>query len=426
MPFTPARGARRWGGAITLLAGVALAISGCASASGATTGGSTTGTGSGSSPTATATHASGGGPTATPIPAPPHAFAWYQRDSHDTAQLWASINGGTPRQITHLPPTPPPDTCVTNKNAWGTPVFSPDLTRIVATEGSVQCGGGSIAQGVAEIVTVSTGAMTRVPGPNVSGQYAFTAPSEERGVGWLDNSSVWFTTFDTFYTYHIGDAHSVELSAFTSIGQFNGLNDAVVRGSTLYFELTTSSSTQEVYEIRRYDLGTHSMISGSISMGVSGTSVYTGAVGQPLSPGWDVSADGSHIVYEVVTQSGGGIGTTKVYYANADGSGATRIASALFTSHLMRMQFSPDGQWVAFTGALPSPATLSASVSSAGGSGDPTFHAYSPDTVGYPVWKWDNSEFWAQSSGSVYHFARGGSSGLGVSGGLNPWYTIGS
>jgi hypothetical protein len=145
-----------------------------------------------------------------------------------------------------------------------------------------------------------------------------------------------------------------------------------------------------------------------------------------LSPGWDVSADGSHVVYQVVTQHLGGIGGTTVFYANADGSGATRIATALYTSHLMCMQFSPDGQWVAFTSALPTPATLSASVHSAGGSGDPTFHGYPPDTTDYPVWKWDNSAFWAQASGGLYQFHLGGASSLNAAGGLNPWYTIGS
>jgi hypothetical protein len=415
MSNSSARGAYRGPSVIAIVASLALVISGCASVNGVSSG---TSTGSGSTAATT--------PTATAPSTPPHAFAWYQRDSSNTAQIWASINGAAPHQITHVPPTPPPDTCVTNENAWSPPVFSPDLSHIYAAEGNPQCGGGSIAQGVGFIISPSTGAMTQVPGPNVTGQYGFTVPSEMRGGGWIDNTTVWFTTFNTFYTYHLGDAHSVELPGFSTIGQFNGLNDAVVRGSTLFFELTTSSGTSDTFSLRRYDLGAHSMISGAISLGAAGTSYYTGQPGQAISPGWDVSADGAHVAYQLVTQSGGGIGGTKVYYANADGSGATRIASALFTSQLMCMQFSPNGQWVAFTTALPSPATLTASVSSAGGSGDPTFHGYSPDSTDYPVWKWDSSEFWAQASGGLYHFIRGGSSSMGVAGGLNPWYTIGN
>ncbi len=422
MSISAADGIRWKPSIIALLLGVALTISGCASATVTVTGTTT----SGGSATATATSASSSAPTATPMPAPPHALAWYQRDSTNTAQIWASINGAAPSQITHIAPTPPPNTCITNENAWSPPVFSPDLSHIVAAQGNPQCGGGSIAQGTPYIILPSTGAVTRVPGPNVSGQYGFTVPADTRGVGWLDNSTVWFTTFDTFYTYHLGDTYSVELPGFSTIGQFNGLNDAVVRGSTLFFELTTTSASTITFTLRRYDLGTHSMMSGSVSLGNAGTSFYSGLPGQAISPGWDVTADGSHLVYQVVTQSGTGIGGSKVYYANADGSGATRIASALYTAHLMCMQFSPNGQWVAFTTALPSPATLTASVSSSGGSGDPTFHGYSPDTTDYPVWKWDNSQFWAQASGGMYHFALGGSSGMGVAGGLNPWYTIGS
>ena len=94
------------------------------------------------------------------------------------------------------------------------------------------------------------------------------------------------------------------------------------------------------------------------------------------------------------------------------------------------------GNWVAFTNALPSPATLTASVSSPGGAGDSTFHGYSPDTYNYPVWKWDSSQFWAAkvdtanadpgaTNAALYRFTLGGSSAVGVAGGYNPWYTIG-
>jgi Tol biopolymer transport system component len=156
------------------------------------------------------------------------------------------------------------------------------------------------------------------------------------------------------------------------------------------------------------------------------------------TPGWDASPDGSHIVYQVVVPvltPTGGIVSAKIYYASADGSGATQIAHALVTNEMSKLQISPDGQWVAFTNALPSPATLTASVSSPGGSGDSTFHGYSPDTYNYPVWKWDSSQFWAgkvdaadgtSTTGALYRFNRGGSSTVGVAGGYNPWYTIGS
>src|SRR6478672_10067303 len=74
----------------------ALAIFGCAVAGGTSGGGGTT-----------------GGPTATPTP-PPHALAWFQTDSAGVGQIWASINGETARQITHL--TIPSDECVRDDN----------------------------------------------------------------------------------------------------------------------------------------------------------------------------------------------------------------------------------------------------------------------------------------------------------------------
>ncbi len=102
------------------------------------------------------------------------------------------------------------------------------------------------------------------------------------------------------------------------------------------------------------------------------------------------------------------------------------------TNTLVRMQIAPNGQLVAFTNALPSPSVITASVNSPGFSGDPNFHSYTPDAVEFPVWKWDSSQFWAatQTTGNttstLRNYVVGGSSSLGVSGGFNPWYTIGA
>ena len=59
---------------------------------------------------------------------------------------------------------------------------------------------------------------------------------------------------------------------------------------------------------------------------------------------------------------------------------------------------SPNGALVAFSHALPSPSVITASVTSPGHSGDPNFHSYTPDAVAFPVWKWDNSQFWAATA----------------------------
>jgi hypothetical protein len=197
----------------------------------------------------------------------------------------------------------------------------------------------------------------------------------------------------------------------------------------------SSSTNNWTTSLHRFDLSTHAALSGSISLGqVHGCACSTGDF---HLQGWDVSPDGSHIVYQVTTPliSGNfGIAASHIYYANADGSGATPIARNMSTNQLVRMQVSPNGQLVAFSDAPPSPSVLTASVSSPGDAGDPAFRSYSPDAVGYPVWKWDNSSFWASNSDgygvsgpgtAIYYYVVGSSSGaVGVNSGFNPWYTI--
>ncbi|HEX8732453.1 MAG TPA: hypothetical protein VF725_10395 [Ktedonobacterales bacterium] len=413
---------------LLLLLSVALPILGCSLGATSSGGSSTNGGGSTSGlPTATATTSHGSGPTATPAPAsaPPHAFAWFQYDSHHAPQIWASLNGASPIQITHI--GPPSTTGCNTEVAWSPPVFSPNLTHIVASLGSFGCGDGNM-YGPVSIITVSNGAISTVPNNSIN-----EIRTTQRDAGWLDNSNIWFINQGgSAYTYHIGAGSASQL-----LGISSGVEGAV-RGSTLFWDsVNTSSTSSWPYTLRRYNLGTHSAISGTVSLGAWGTCQCS--PGDFHTPGWDASPDGSHIAYQVVTAKispSGGIASSHIYYANADGSGASHIAQYMVTNQLVKMQFSPDGQWLAFTNALPSPATLSASVSSPGGSGDPTFHGYSPDTYNYPVWKWDSSQFWAGTidaantepgvtTGVLYRFTRGGSGVVGVSGGYNPWYTIG-
>lgn len=335
-------------------------------------------------------------------------------------QIWAAINGAAPTQITHV--AADGSEC-TDQIAWSPPVFSPDLKHIVASMGSYNCGDGGL-QGPVSIITVSSGSIS-----TLSSTYG--VGTTQRTMGWLNNSTIWFAQFTGFYTKPIGGGSPTHLSGPTSIW------DAVVRGSTLYWQSATSSSTGWTYAIHRYDLSSHTALPGSIAQGkVGGCECSPGDI---HSPGWDVSRDGSHIVYQTVTPAAapnGGVASSKLYYAHSDGSSATQIALAMIAKSTALMQFSPNGQWVAITEAAPSPTTLTASVSSSGGSGDPTFHGYSPDTFDYPVWKWDSSQFWAAtrpagdalgaSSGGLERFNRGGSGTMGVAHGFNPWYTIGS
>ncbi len=429
------RHVRRWWPALAL-ALVVLLFAGCSSTAGSNTtngtgntpGGSSTVTPSGT-PNPSDTGSSGSGTTSSPT-APQHAFAWTQYDnaSTPTPQIWASINGGTPHQITHLPPiTNGCDTQI----AWGLPVFSPDLAHIVASIGSPQCGDGNLV-GPVDIIDATSGAITTVPG----GANSYDA-SSVRSAGWVNANTIFFvsSTNGSIYTYTMGGSPA-------TLPGISNAYEAVIRGSTLFWSQATYSTGTNNWTVslHRYDMNAHSAIGGSISLGQVHQNCHC-SPGDYYLQGWDASPDGSHVVYHVTTPNSGstngeqGIASSHIYYANADGSGASQIASYMSTNQPIRMSISPNGQLVAFTDAFPTPSVITASVSSPGNNGDPNFHAYTPDAGGYPVWKWDSSSFWAanrengdfESPGTkaIYYHVVGSTSALiGVNGGFNPWYTI--
>jgi hypothetical protein len=405
-----------------------LFSAGCSTSSGtqAHTGpGSSTGPSTGGGTATGGSSGSGPGAGSTPaVPAPQHAFAWTQYDhaSTRTPQLWASINGGTPYQVTHLAPIT--DGCDT-QIAWGLPVFSPDLTHIVASIGSFNCGDGDL-QGPVDIINASSGTITAVPGANSYDR------SSERTDGWLNNNTIFFVNSAGLFTYTLGAGSPTQLPGVT------GADEAVLRGSTLFWTQVTYASGPKNWTstLHRYDMSTHTALAGSISLGQ--VHMCECSPGDVLFQGWDVSPNGSHVAYQVTTPltgANGGIASSHIYYANADGTGASQIAEYMSTNATAGMQISPNGQLVAFTGALPSPSVITASVTSPGNLSDPNFHSYTPNADRYPVWKWDSSSFWApnrsngdfESPGTValYYYTVGSASGVvGVSGGFNPWYTI--
>ena len=398
---------------------IVLVLSGCAGTSTAigpaTPGISSPTTGGGSSPTAT-----------TPPTAPPHAFAWFQLDGSHVPQIWASLNGAAPRQITHVPSD---HSACDDQVAWSPPVFSPDLTHIVAALGSYQCGDGDMT-GPLSIIAVSSGAIAAVPGSSGSSFIRIT----QRAAGWIDNSTIWYIGFSGLYRYSLGAGSASLVSSLSGAHP----EEAALRGSTLFYSYENPGfgSTPSNQYLGRFDMGSASVIPGTISMGtIAGCACSPGDF---RTPGWDVSAGGDHVVYQVVTPGSGtpeGVSTSQFYYANADGSGATRIARYVATNRLARMLISPNGALVAITAALPSPSVITASVTSSGASGDPNLHLYHPDAYDFPVWKWDSSTFWAASeatsdigsgSSDIYDFKVSGStSSVGVGHAYNPWYTIG-
>lgn len=382
---------------------VMLLVSACASTATVTVGG-TPGSG-----TATPSHA---GATATPASAPPHALAWIQHDSAHMPQIWASVNGGSAHQVTHFPA--PADGC--DPSTWGLPVFSPDLTHIASVLGYI-CGDGP-SRGTVEIINASTGTYTDVPGSET------TTNANDRTYGWLNNSTIWIVNAGGLYQYTLGAGSATALPGFP--GAFEG----EMRGSTFFYDMVSYNSGTLTFSttLHRYDMNSHTVLAGSISLG----SVKNCECSSGDSPfqGWDASPDGAHVAYQVTTAGPGpdfGIAHSTIYYANANGSGASQIASFMVTTGLVQMAISPNGHLAAFTNATPSPTVISASVTSPGLAGDPDFHAYSPDAGGYPAWKWDSSQFWATSASDLRNYVVGTAAGVsGAPEGGNPWYTIGS
>ena len=384
-----------------------MILAGCGSSAGASDS-------HGSTPASGSTPGSSAAATATPTPPPPpHALAWFQQDSHHVGQIWASVNGGAAHQVTHMSPST--QECRYDEH-WSSPVFSPDLSKIVAAWGSNDCTDGP-ENGPIYIINAASGAATQVSSSNIR--------LSLRQVGWIDNSTIWWLD----HTGNQVNRFVVGGSSSSAIGSLGGgyAQDAVLRGNTLFFE-TASGPGSLSYSLKRFDMSSHTVLAGSVSLGSS--QACQCSRGDMLTPGFDASPDGSHIVYQTVAPGGTtdeGVASSQFFYANANGSGASRIASVATAASFVKMQISPNGALVAVARALPAPSVFTASVTSAGHSGDPDMHFYTPSADSYPVWKFDTSTFWASTDHpDMEHFNLGASSGsVGAAGGANPWYTIG-
>jgi hypothetical protein len=372
--------------------------------------------------------------TATPTP-PPHVLAWFQTDSANVGQVWASTNGAAPSQITHM--TIPSGECVRNNN-WVPPIFSPDLHHIVSSWSLTSCGDIGPSDDL-YVVDASSGAATAVP-QDPGGEYQLS----ERSAGWIDNNTIWFIDqFDIAQVTLGGTPTSLARIGTDTGNHWVNLADAVLRGHTLFYvtrtinTITSGTDVNFTYALHRFDMTSHTTLPGSVDLGsawdcqCNSQAAFRNSV---LTPGFDVSADGSHIVYQRVapnsSPTSSGVASSQFFYANADGSGASRIASYATAASFAAMQLAPNGQVVAVTNALPAPSVFSASVTSPGNHGDPGLTFYSANAGSYPAWDWDSHGFSASGdfiSGDLLHFTVGTTAGsVAVTGGHNPWSAIGS
>lgn len=403
---------------IALLLGMLLlaACGGGSTASGRA--GGTTGASSTATPQVTATVTSSG----TPWSGQPPTVAGLTWVQHSTStgkpQVWASIGGKAGRMIAEATG----DDCATS--ALGPPVLSPDAKHI-AVVGGAGCGDGQ-SHGPILVVDVATGSMTQVADTN--------AITNERSVGWLDNTTLYFAG-GSVNVYQLG------ATSVTALPGTTGAVSATVRGSQLFyvtFVYDHSSGVQIHALLHRYSPTSQRDV----------TVIDLGAFNLPTgqsppdfhSEGWDVSADGTHVVYQVTAAgpvpptSPIGISSSRIYYASADNSTRSQILQYLATNNLVRLRLSPDGRQVAVTEAIPAPDIISGCVNSPGISpqSDPCFHSYTSRqgffSAGYAAWSPDSSAFIAAASNGdaagagLYRFVVGTPSGTLVQpGGYSPW-----
>ena len=380
-----------------------MSLAGCGSGAGARS--STPGAG-GRSPTATRVASATVSTTLTGSGPGIQAVAWVSQPATGKPEIWASFTGSSPRRIAQASG----DDCTTS--TLGPPVVSPDGQHI-AVVGGAGCGDGQ-EHGSVFVVTVATGAFDPVPNSN--------ALTNARSVGWLNNTTLWISGNST---YTLGASSVQGLPGVTSSVE------AAVRGDTLFYlapdygNLTTLSATLHRYSLSaHHDLNTIDLGSFQLPTGRS--------PGDFHFQGWDASPDGTHVVYQVTTPATPsdtqpeGIASSRIEYANADGSGATQILQYMATTNTVRMRFSPDGTQVAVTEAEPAPDIITGCVASPGAHADPCFHSYvlpaGQFSANYPAWAADGRTFLAEGSGNLYRYSVGTSTGsLAQPNASNPW-----
>jgi hypothetical protein len=101
-------------------------------------------------------------------------------------------------------------------------------------------------------------------------------------------------------------------------------------------------------------------------------------------------------------RSTGGIASSLILYARADGTDAAPIAQALTASDMIHLRLSPDGKRVAITGTYPFPSVMTACVDTPGRSGAPCLATYSPNAVSLAAWSPDGQSFLAATQDASY------------------------
>jgi hypothetical protein len=308
----------------------------------------------------------------------------------------------------------------------GAPMFAPDLRHLAVAAGNT-CGDGQIT-GRLLLVDATSGDVSTVPlpGPGV-------VLTDQRSYGWLDDGTVFAVGEFGGATYALGDGSATPLDGLPT-----GIPEAVARGQTLFY-VTADRGSDGAYAqyrvtLHQYDLGGHTVLPDSVDLGAF--DLCACSTGDDHWQGWDVSPDGRHVAYEWAkpgkpSSATTGLTSEKVYYANADGSGAAEIIKAMQTQSRVRLRFSPNGAMIGVTEAPSSPDVLSGCVNTPGLYGDPCMQFYGPDASGYPAWHYDSAYMIAQAAptshdqlGSLYRYTPSRFHGVRyAASGYNCWST---
>ena len=185
---------------------------------------------------------------------------------------------------------------------WSPPVFSPNLSKLVAAWGSADCTDGP-ETGPLFVINATTGSTTAVPSADIR--------LSLREAGWINSSTIWWIDGQKLHQYVVGGAASV-LGTLTA----SFTDDAVLRGNTLFFTVGSGSG----YTLKRFNMTSHTVLAGSVNMGTTNPCVCSR--NDALTPGFDVSPDSSHIVYQKTAPASGtsgdeeGVASSQFFYAN--------------------------------------------------------------------------------------------------------------
>jgi hypothetical protein len=375
-------------------------------------------------PALTACHSSTRVVTPTPAATAPdrgHAIvAWTAYSSNGAIQLWIATADDQPRLL--ATPTAPSDACPTV--AAGLPMVSPDGTHILLGLGQ-RC---DLIRdpGPLIVVDVASGHSSAVPLPCCVGVLP-----QVRSYGWVDNRTVFAFTQDTSTAVYRTFLYTLSERQVATLAGVDQALEGVVRGTILFYLEVTSGDGGIESILRRYDLARNAAIAGGIDLGAYAP--CSECPDQVISPGWDVTADGAHVAFQRTTpHSTGGIASSEILYATADGSGAVPIAQYLATYNMVHLRLSPDGKRMAVTDAFPTPAVITACVDSPGTKADPCFATYSPDAVSLAAWSADGQSFLAATqdasygrpvteTGSLVRYTLGSATGQPIAVAYSPW-----